>query len=546
MTDYHNYLSDDDATRWIEHWGSVFWTLAGLLGLKVEQTMNTIPGHVDSVLASLVINPTIQAQTGNVSQFVSIDPAAPSALRELAEDVLDFSAQHFAFVLDTFYGGQYFRLSAERSFANFNDWHRHKFVETEFGDGIVISGAFADYALRRVISQFSKDVLALHDIWAQTATIDAISTNTIGVRREANLNLARNVQRTFAMFLPTTGEPWIYLRSSAGTRLIPASNQSLISVPPTALLVPSESLTIPHEYGHYLFWRGKCPSTLADDGPTLLRDRLHARLQNSIEGQALSPTVGLAWREEVFSDVVAVLFGGPVVVRSLMQMMKEKVGRLLIKDNGHHPIPAARPFAAFAVIARVSSEDTASSLRNEWTAYLEARNEGQPVEDFELKLDAQDEDGLSLTSTLGVLRADLKVVAEAIVDLLVDEGLDLEACLSRWSDCGDVVQAVGKLTEPPAVTSETTENDPSPTIKSRSWADTIHAAMPAQTDGRQAFGGAVFADRQWALDKLSLSQAAAPTGGHVPVTLTFDEWVSVLALGGWGDAGPTGGSPIIT
>ncbi len=168
-----------------------------------------------------------------------------------------------------------------------------------------------------------------------------------------------------------------YFQKSPSVLIIPYAPVALIGVPFTAVNSNSlynehsnlrDYLAIPHEIGHYVFWRGKA-------GDKRLSSKLH---QEIIQ-------IGLSkyahWLEEIFADVYGCLIGGAAYALSAQDILLDNLPSELILDDGEHPSPVLRPYISSQVLRRLettkkvggdeSDGGFARELEKEWEGSLQ-------------------------------------------------------------------------------------------------------------------------------------------------------------------------------
>jgi len=179
-----------------------------------------------------------------------------------------------------------------------------------------------------------------------------------------------------------------YFQKSPSIRVIPYAPVALIGMPFTCVpatgstIVEEECLTIPHEVGHYVFWRGQVTSSNGEAQKDLITHALAERL--SLDGY---PMWIFKWAEEIFADVYGCLLAGRDITQSCEEIQCARIGKQFIEDDGEHPIPALRPYVYYQTLGKMHKLDPAQE--ENWKVKLKER--GIPSEDaqqrkFEVRL----------------------------------------------------------------------------------------------------------------------------------------------------------------
>lgn len=163
-----------------------------------------------------------------------------------------------------------------------------------------------------------------------------------------------------------------YFQKSPDVRVIPYAPVALIGLELSAghstdtseKHVPQDFLAIPHEVGHYVFWRGKL-----DDG---------TRIHESFRGGDVPPDLEWCerWIEEIFADVYGCWLGGPVMALAAQDVQRTNPPDRFSVDDGEHPVPALRPDIYAKVLGPQEDVPTAltTELAGEWMGF----RAGQP------------------------------------------------------------------------------------------------------------------------------------------------------------------------
>jgi hypothetical protein len=399
---------------------------------------------------------------------------------------------------------------------------RLRILLAEIGEKPDVSN-MGNYALRRAINRISGDVFVLHGIWAQyqpdhhTKALEAIQ---IGNR------LSAHVWQAAKNYLPNTEPPLTYVRPTAGTRIIPYGFVPLIGFPPSAISIERDYLAIPHEFGHFLYWRGEV------DGV-----RLREKLFDSMD--ETHPDWLRRWTEEIFADVVGIMLGGPAAALSLQDMMQEKAGNLFVRDDDHYPVAATRPFVVLAVCQAMEWQNAYDGLRQHWEETVLATRLGcnwvtcAPIA------------GLP---PLGTIRATLETFALKIIALFGSDASNLAQ--TAWTKDTDYTGALSSLYTNFGVWMNQLTPFPqlhTMTVQARSWLDVVSVILDEDTKAQLT--NDYFYKGSWApalLKALDSGELANSKVADQTINISPEEYLGILYLGGWGDAGPTGGAPHVT
>jgi hypothetical protein len=512
-----------------------------LFGLRYKLAGDTDNNHVEAVFQHLFRSQALNQYDPGGDLDEQGDPltANQARLKQVAYEMLGFAAQHFAFVLDSFYRQDYVRINDAAPAAEpAQPAYPQNAPFNNIGEITRIPAGFPQFALRRVLSQISSDVLTLHTVWSQHARGESATVQD-GL---ANSNLlATYAWQRFKNHLPGTENPLVYVRSNAGVRLMPYSSIPLISIPPSALVLKEDAMAIPHEFGHFLYWRGQ-----ADAGSTEpLQQKLAVALDAARKADNLKTSVCLQWREEIFADVIATLIGGPAAVYSLMAMLQEKVGNLFVKDDGHYPIPAVRPYGAIEVLKRAGWSGVAQNLHDDWCAILQKWLPSASPDDHPLKLRNDAPPPEIEEVPLSHLREDVTFIANRVLDLFyTGTPLPAETTVTWQADGNIILDTLAR------VKSELESHPLAPPLaptQGVKWSEVVLKTFAPKIEPPDL---PALEFETWTVAILESAaqpaDATADDGVAQPIPLPKEAWLNILYLGGWGDAGPTGGSPHVT
>ncbi|MBI1299197.1 hypothetical protein GC175_30060 [bacterium] len=530
-----NALPCDELSNWMKQWDAVHQIGFELFGLCEPETPAAIP--VRARIEAL-INFQVKSTAGDV---LSAQSQGQQQIQEVARHQLLFCAAHFAFLLDSLYLCKWFSLDIDSTRSNLNDLTdiRIQRVLDYLGENLPPRELLPAFALNKAIKQAADDLLLLHQIWGQygpdqPSLVAAALQNGNQWAYQAWCVLAQE------KYLPNSRPPITYIRTSASTRMTPYADRPLIGVPSAALALPMEFLSIPHELGHHLFWRGQHPGN--SDDPALLFFKRVAQISRGTDGRVRN------WAEEAFADIISVLLGGPAAAYALQNLMQAHVGNPLRIDDGHYPIPALRPFIGLRVCERLGWTDSHEMLSRRWCSHLEAAI--SPDWESEYLLDEQGKP-VADCATVGTVRLLLGEFTDLLLGLFPFEDLASHAWTSdaddpeAWAQFGHTVP--DDCTHEPNVDGSTTE--------ALSWTARIAEALYQQetSDYGPKFAAVGDDNEEWYRYVLAyaancmadpdLSEILLPSS---PLPIAKEDWFAILFLGGWGDGGASAGVAHVT
>lgn len=240
-----------------------------------------------------------------------------------------------------------------------------------------------------------------------------------------------------------------YFSDSVSVRMMPYSQVALIGIPYGALMDLRSLLSIPHEVGHFRYWysyRQKAPP--AGKSPHLTNKWMNVReLFYPFNDPPKPPT----WGEEVFADVYAALFGGPLAVLTAEDLAMEHSARVFTEfdSKSDHPVPFLRPLILIKALSNfgpklldpaldAERDRLTLQLFNRWQRrldtdrFLATFNDPDPAhlqnEDlFELKFDLIDPPGI-VTSLATSIQNSIKwsraLDTNLPIDAMIQKALD--------------------------------------------------------------------------------------------------------------------------
>ena len=160
-----------------------------------------------------------------------------------------------------------------------------------------------------------------------------------------------------------------YIGKSVSIRVIPYANVAFIGIPFTCIPEPEtleinkfgaqDYLAIPHEVGHFLYWRGQF----------IKGEYIHQTYRKNFGGQDSETDPFYHWAEEIFCDVYGCLIAGAVIALDFQDLQLRTSQEDFITDDSAHPPPIIRPDIYTSVLLRSEKQevrDLASALNAEW------------------------------------------------------------------------------------------------------------------------------------------------------------------------------------
>jgi hypothetical protein len=145
----------------------------------------------------------------------------------------------------------------------------------------------------------------------------------------------------------------IYCHKFPSIRVIPYARVAIIGIPFTCASVPRDYLAIPHEVGHYVFWRGK------SNGKSIGQ-----ALKAELEASPQVPDWARDWGEEIFADIYGYLSAGPLMALSCQDLQCNYAQDKLFEDDGEHPLPAMRSYIYTAYLEKKGLGVLAGKLKD--------------------------------------------------------------------------------------------------------------------------------------------------------------------------------------
>ncbi len=270
-----------------------------------------------------------------------------------------------------------------------------------------------EFVLRSILNQLTYDMSALEKAIKQRKNPEKAKA-----LRQADVIAHRALEPVLGdkNLIKQDANVITYFQKVPGVLVTPYANVALIGIPYSALgengagasTSMRDYLSIPHEVGHYVYWRG-----VTSEG------RLHVALRQRVVAIGLSSYEN--WLEEIFADVYGCLVGGEVMGLSAQDIHFDDLPSRLNEDNREHPAPVIRPVIYMLALNKLRGRENEGAngrdnfvglLNRRWKKKLSYR--GNPRE-FKLRHKLFDNPE---SKSVGLGRSDLKKIVEIIFDLL--------------------------------------------------------------------------------------------------------------------------------
>ncbi len=547
-------MNNDDKTgmsqnpfNWIERWSSVFWLAEDILNLTSAQKgsgQQMILLRLKRILTESA--PSIAGSSVSQSSTLSL---RQELLQAAAQGMLLFAAQQFAFLYDGLHKNRYFKFDFQPSKNDQKnlekaDWMSRR--ESKIGSVSNVQYDYPDYVLNQALGQITEDIVTLERAYAQSSPT---AGSKITDRLKTADGLLRHIQSIVGCHLPDTAVILSYVRPGANVRIVPYGPFGLVGIPASALASDLDLLSIPHEFGHFLYWRGH-PDPKPGNALTY-RQRL-GELTEATE----TPEWIKEWIEEIFADVISCIIGGPAAALTFQDIMLTMAGIQFITFNDHYPVAAVRPFIYLHVLSQLPGKNSAvvRKLEENWWRILSHRLLRTTMDDLKCEVPYPvSTSGLPLFSealTLEEIAGQLQKISSKILDAFPE--------LVKWADeswtvgktMHDDIQALYKEFQDNIERLATMPSPEIPVLFSP-WTKVIEQYLTDPKTKTQlnriSFNpnDNLIQNFGWVETVLD-DKATATSDIDTLVAVPSDIWQAILYYGGGSTGGPGGGSGHIT
>ncbi|MBW7883988.1 MAG: hypothetical protein H3C34_15370 [Caldilineaceae bacterium] len=371
------------------------------------------------------------------------------------------------------------------------------------------------YAARAILDQIGRDLEVILRALQQRLPPLASDGDEIVTRLQMADNLAyAALQPALDAGLVEPAAPVSYFQKSNSIRVIPYARVALVGVPFSAIALTNDMLAIPHEVGHYIFWHA--PLTRASLSGSLLRH---------VQGL---PSWIQAWTEEIFSDIYGCLVAGPLMAVSAQDMFSGVPIEYFIRDDGEHPVSAARAYIFASVLDTVGMPKLAKAFADEWEQSI--------GEIYGLRPNDPVTVGDGVRVPLDVVREDLDTVVRRIIGVDLFHMMRPAAQSWSWGDKADA----------DVVVKETLETDFDAYVQQLLAAERPLPYLDTNIDGKE-----IRLENARQLTSVPLGSTGYPMLDELIARLEDEAeiapalWSLLISSGGWttgpGDGPPTGG-----
>ncbi len=142
-----------------------------------------------------------------------------------------------------------------------------------------------------------------------------------------------------------------YFHKSPSSRIIPYGNIALVGIPYSVTSNPSDMLSIYHEVGHFVYWRGG-----------IFGKPYEPSVELKLLGQ---PAYLRNWAEEIFADLFGVYTKGEAYIRSGMERWGRSSLSEFVDSDKDHPAPILRPKIAALGLLRLVEGAAETALKHD-------------------------------------------------------------------------------------------------------------------------------------------------------------------------------------
>jgi hypothetical protein len=263
-------------------------------------------------------------------------------------------------------------LSLLKSLSAFGEDHFKFFYERFSNEALELSPDFPpEFVLSTIIDQVSNDLSVIQQAAERRIVGSPNMIETLAIADKlAYTALQPAIQQ--GLLQPDT-TVLTYFQKSPSIRVIPYANVALIGIPLTCINNPKDFLAIPHEIGHYVFWKGRNKQG----------ERLEAVVKNFADQNIPNPY--RRWSEETFADIYGCLVAGPVMALDFQDLSLTFSDKKFSEDDADHPTPILRPSIYAKVLFAKGLEqrngwaELADSLNDHWIAQREKRTNNPQI-----------------------------------------------------------------------------------------------------------------------------------------------------------------------
>lgn len=258
-----------------------------------------------------------------------------------------------------------------------------------------------EFVLKRILDQLANDIWVI-----ESAIKQREDANKVAALKQADLLAFRAIEpaKGDGRLLSADTTVITYFQKVPEVRILPYANVVLIGVPYAANLTGQpdkdsslrDLLAIPHEAGHFVFWRGMING-----------ERLHITLRQRLSQAGLLQYDH--WLEEIFADVYGCLIAGSAFALSAQDLQLDNMPIRLTEDDGRHPAAVVRPYIPINVLDSEAGNATADPIRTHWQGRIKSKGDPQY---FHLKTSDQP------VSVATAASNDIKIIVEFILATL--------------------------------------------------------------------------------------------------------------------------------
>ncbi len=160
-----------------------------------------------------------------------------------------------------------------------------------------------------------------------------------------------------------------YFQKSPSVRVIPYANVALVGIPITCLQEKRDFLAIPHDIGHFVYWRRIVQLAWPAAKSDAAVNRTFVTVVDKVSPEFQH------WQEEIFADVYGAIVAGPIMALDFQELMLEYILDQFLSEKDDHASPALRPFIYTKVLEHRGDGEIVGQLEKRWHDQLKARRE---------------------------------------------------------------------------------------------------------------------------------------------------------------------------